>query len=139
MASIIKRKYKGKKGTTIKYYISYRDIQGNQHTIGGYKNLQEAKDHINDFKEVPVSESEITIKNIFELHFKKIEKKAESTRDNYRMYYNKYFKPIENILYRKTSVVFWQDFFDKIEKNSPYVAELCLKLAKAAANNAINK
>lgn len=35
MASIIKRKYKGKKGVTTKYYISYRDITGKQHTVGG--------------------------------------------------------------------------------------------------------
>lgn len=139
MASIIKRKYNGKKGITTKYYISYRDITGKQHTVGGYKSLQDAKDHINDFKEVSVSESEVTIKIMFDLYFKKLEKKAESTRDNYKMYYDKYFKPIENVLYRKTSIVFWQDFFDKIEANSPYVAELCLKFSKASANNAINK
>lgn len=139
MASIIKRKYNGKRGTTTKYYISYRDITGKQHTVGGYKTLQDAKEHINDFKEVSVSESEVTIKTIFDLYFKKIEKKSESTLDNYKMYYDIYFKPVESVLYKKTSVIFWQDFFDKIESNSPYVAELCLKFSKASANNAVKK
>ena len=96
MASIIKRKYNGKKGTTTKYYISYRDITGKQHTIGGYANLQDAKKHLNDFQEVMASESEVTIRTIFELYFKKIEKMAETTLNTYKTYYNIYFKLSKN-------------------------------------------
>lgn len=139
MASIIKRRYKGKKGDTIKYYIAYRDLYGKQHTIGGYSSLQDAKKHINDFDDLTCTRTDITVKDIFDLYFSKLNKKADSTYKNCKMYYNKYFKPIEHLQYKKTSIIFWQEFFDDIEQHSPYVAQLCLKFSKAAANNAINK
>ena len=94
MASIVKKKYVGKKKTTIRYYISYRDIYGKQHLTGGYKKLQDAQKHINDFEDVTGSESEITLKTIFDIYFKKVNKYAKTTQDLYNMYYDKYFKPI---------------------------------------------
>lgn len=139
MASIIKRKYPGKKKTTTRYYISYRDIYGRQHTAGGYKTLQDAQKHINDFENASGNENEITIKQIFDLYFDKLKKKARSTQNTYQLYYDKYFKEIETLPYKKTDVIFWQKFLDDIEAKSPSVAELCLKFSKAAANNAINK
>ena len=139
MASIIKRKYKGKKGDTVKYYITYRDIYGKQHTVGGYSGLQDAKKHLKDFEDGTCSRTDITIKDIFDLYAEKLKKKAHTTQYDFNMYYNKYFKEIEHLYYRKTDIIFWQKFFDNIESNSKYVAALCLRFAKAAANNAINK
>lgn len=139
MASIIKRKYKGKKGETVKYYIAYRDIYGKQHTVGGYNGLQDAKKHLKDYEDGTCTRIDITIKEIFNLYFKKLEKKAESTYKTCKFYYNKYFTPIENLQYKKIDLVFLQGFFDNIEKESKYVAQLCLKFSRAAANNAINK
>lgn len=139
MASIVKRKYKGVRGETVKYYITYRDIYGTQHTVGGYKGLQDAKKHINDFAEGIFTKTDITIKDIFDLYFKKLSKKANSTYQNCKMYYDKYFTPIESLQYKRSTAVFWQEFFDNIEKNSKHVAALCLKISKAAANNAIKK
>lgn len=139
MASIIRRKYKGKKGETVKYYITYRDIYGKQHTVGGYSGLQDARQHLKDFDKETCARTDITIKDIFDLYAEKLKKKAYSTQYDYKMYYNKHFKPIEHLLYRKTDIIFWQKFFDNIESNSQYVAALCLRFAKAAANNAINK
>ena len=139
MASIVKRKRQTKKGEVTKYYISYRDIYGKQHTTGGYKTLAEARKHINDYDNIFVADSEIKIKDIFDLYAKKLSKKALSTQENFEMYYKKHFKPIEHLLYKKTTIVFWQNFFDEIEAHSPSVAEQCLKYAKASANNAIQK
>lgn len=139
MASIIKRKYNGKKGTTTKYYISYRDILGKQHTVGGYKSLQDAKKHINDFDEIYSNDSEITLKSIFDIYWKKTKKYAHTTQKLYKMYYDKYFKPIEEAKYKKISSSYIQDIFDKIEQDSPYIATICLKFCKSAANTAIKK
>lgn len=139
MASIVKRKYKGKKGESTKYYITYRDIYGKQHTVGGYSGLQDAKKHLNDFEDGTCTRTDITIKDIFDLYKIKISKKAHNTQYNFDLYYKKYFEPIEHLLYKKTDIIFWQKFFDNIEVKTPYVAELCLRYAKAAANNAINK
>lgn len=139
MASIIKRKYKGKKGETTKYYIAYRDIYGKQHTVGGYSGLQDAKKHLNDFDESYTSDSEITLKTIFDIYWKKTKKYAKSTQILYNMYYEKYFKPIENIKYKKLTSVFLQDIFDNIESDSPYIANICLKFCKSAANTSIKK
>jgi integrase len=139
MASIIKRKYNGKRGTTTKYYISYRDIQGKQHTVGGYIGLEDAKKHLKDYEDGICTKTDITIKDIFDLYFNKLRKKSESTYENCERYYNKYFKKIEHLQYKRVSLVFLQEFFDEIELHSPYVAKDCLKFARASTNNAINK
>ena len=139
MASIVKKKYVGKKKTTTRYYISYRDIYGKQHLTGGYSKLQDAQKHINDFEDACGSESEITLKTIFDIYFKKVNKYAKTTQDLYNMYYDKYFKPIEEVKYKRLTSTYLQDVFDKIEKDSPYVANICLKFCKSAANTGIKK
>lgn len=139
MASIVKRKYSGKKGDTVKYYITYRDIYGKQHTIGGYNGLQDAKNHLKDYEDGTFTKTDITIKNIFKLYEEKLKKKALSTYENYTIYYNKYFRQIEDLQYKRIDLVFLQSFFDEIEKHSKHVAYDCLKFAKAAANYAIDK
>lgn len=139
MASIVKRKRQTKKGEVTKYYISYRDIYGKQHTTGGYKTLAEAKKHINDFENCASAESEITLKNIFDLFWIKSKKYANSTQIMYERYYKKYFKIIENIKYKKLTSIQLQTIFDDIEKDSIYSAIICLKMCKSAVNNAIKK
>lgn len=140
MASIRKKSYKNKKGVTItKYYICYRDIMGKQKSGGGYRTLQEAKKHLNDFTDITSADSDLRLKDIFNLFKKKCEKYAQTTQNLYTMYYNKYFKPIEEVKYKKLNTIFLQNLFDEIEKDSPYVAVICLKMWKSATNTAIKK
>lgn len=140
MAGISRKKYKLKNGKeVIKYTITYRDIMGRQHTSGNYNSIQEAKKHINDFEDITENLKNITLKQIFNEFFVKVRKKyADSTITNYETYYNKYFKAIENINYNKLNTLYLQRFFDDIEEKSPWIADLCLKLAKSATNYSIN-
>ena len=140
MASIRKKSYKNKKGIIVtKYYICYRDITGVQKSGGGYRTLQEAKKHLNDFTDITSADSDLRLKDIFNLFKKKCEKYAQTTQNLYTMYYNKYFKPIEEVKYKKLNSIFLQNLFDEIEKDSPYVAVICLKMCKSATNTAIKK
>lgn len=141
MASIVRTTYKSKKGRKGKIYfsISYRDIYGNQHLVGGYKSETEAKRHLHEFENSYGSEDTVTVKELFDLFKKKAKKYARNTRYNYEVYYNRYFKSIENNRYKKLTIPMLQDFFDDIEEISPYSAIYCLKMFKAAINNAIRK
>lgn len=131
MAGISKKKTS--KG--IKYTITYRDIYGKQHTHGIYDSKKEAKQHLS---EVDGKNVKITYGIIFQYYFKKVkEKYSSNTIDNYIRYYNNYFKTFENIQYNKIDSIKWQNFFNDIEKKSPHIAQICLKIAKAAVNYSI--
>lgn len=139
MAGIRKKTYKNKDGILqTKYYIVYKDINGNQCSGGGYSTKREAKEHLAEYSEIK-SDVDATLGDIFKLFEKKKCKYAKATQTLYRIYYDKYFKEYENVKYKKLTAVFLQDLFDKIEQNSPYIAIICLKMCKSAANNAIKK
>lgn len=135
MAGISKKRIKTKKGEKIKYTITYTDIFGKRHTSGYYDTLKEAKNELWKYDEVKTSKS-ITYGYIFSNYLKKIENKSsEGVFKNYVRYYEFYFTQFDNIEYEKINSLYWQDFFDKLAKEkSPYVAELCLKICKAAVN-----
>ena len=139
MAGISKKTYNTKKGKVTKYVITYRDIYGKQHTAGAYDTKKEALKHINDYEEVSVLTENITLGQVFKPFMDKaIRKYSSNTIKNYKMYYTKYFEPIQHLEYKKISTIFLQKFFDDIESQSVYVAQTCLKFAKSATNYAIN-
>lgn len=139
MAGIRKKTYKNKNGAEkTKYYIVYKDINGNQCSGGGYETKREAQSHLKEFENIE-SESDVTLKYIFDLFKSKMNKYANTTQNMYNSYYNRFFKEIENVKYRKLTSVYLQDLFDKIEAISPYIAVICLKMWKSATNNAIKK
>ena len=141
MASVIKIPCTNNKGEKKIYFaISYRDIYGKQHTVGGrYKTEADARKHLHEYENTFGTENKITVKEIFDCYWKKTKKYAKGTQYNYKVLYNKYFKDIENRRYKKLTVPMLQDFFDDIEENSAYSAQSCLKMFKAAVNNAIKK
>lgn len=135
MAGISKKKVKTKKGTEVKYTITYRDIFGKQHTSGLYDTQKEAKKHLAKFENINPDNQNITYEAIFNNFLQKAKKKyADNTIENYERYYKVYFAKIKNIKYDKIDSITWQSFFDDIEKHSPHIAQVCLKFAKAAVN-----
>lgn len=140
MAGIRKKVYKNKKGVEIiKYYVVYKDIKGKQCSGGvGYDTKAEARKHLEEYEDLKV-EGDITLGYIFELFKKRMKKYAKTTRELYEMYYEKYFKEISDAKYKRITGIFLQDIFDNIEKDSPYIAIICMKMWKSATNNAIKK
>lgn len=139
MAGISKKKVKTKKGESIKYTITYRDIFGKQHTSGLYDTIKEAKKDLGKFENINPNTKNITYGMIFKVYLDRGKNKfAKNTIDNYDYYYKEYFKRFDDIEYGKVSSIIWQNYFDEIEKDkSPYIAQLCLKIAKSATNFAI--
>ena len=135
MAGISKKRIRTKTGVKVKYVITYRDIFGKQHTSGYYRTQLEAKNDLWKFDEVKESGS-VTYGYIFSNFLKKVQtKNSDNTFENYKRYYNMHFKQYDDIEYEKVSSLYWQDFFDNLSKeSSPYVAQLCLKMCKAAVN-----
>lgn len=138
MAGIRKKTYKKEGKQITRYYIIYKDINGNQCSGGGYDTKKEALKHLSEFEDIQ-AESEVTIKYIFDLFRKKINKYAKATQLMYNKYYERYFKEIESIKYKRLTSVQLQRLFDKIESDSPYIAIICMKMCKSAVNNAIKK
>lgn len=133
MAGISKKKIKTQKGTVTKYTITYYDIFGKQHTSGIYDTIKEAKKDLTKFENINPDNQNITYGQIFKYYFDKVRKKyALNTIDNYERYYKSHFQKLDDIRYDKINSMTWQSFFDDIE--SPYVAQDCLKMAKAAVN-----
>jgi len=141
MASVIKIPYTNKKGQTKDYFaISYRDIYGKQHTAGGrYTKRADAEKHLHEYESTFGTENKITVEELFNCFWKKVNKYEPGTQYNYKVYYNRYFKDMEKRRYKSLTVPMLQDFFDKIEKESAYSAQYCLKMFKAAVNNGIKK
>ena len=136
MAGVSKKTRISKNGTkTTRYVITYRDIFGKQHTAGNYKTKKEALEHINEYENVSCTGKNLTLKMIFKPYLSRAENKyAANTYTKYNTYYKMYFEPIEHLEYLKIDTIMLQNLFDNIEKHSPYVAETCLKMAKAAVN-----
>ena len=64
MAGISKKRIKTKKGEITRYFVTYRDIFGKQHTSGYYETIKEAKKHLKEF-ETPKADNSITYGQIF--------------------------------------------------------------------------
>lgn len=140
MAGIRKKTYKSNGKQVTRYYIIYKDINGNQCSGGGYDTKKEALKHINDYDDRILSENNITLGYLFNFFFIKANKYAEKTIKNYKNYYNRCFKPYADVKYKKLDIIFLQNVFNEIEsENGKYAAQLCLKMCKAVVNYAIDK
>ena len=138
MAGISKKIIKTKKGIVTKYTITYYDIFGKQHTSGIYDTRKDAKKDLSKFENINPDSKNVTYGMIFKYYLDKVKKKyAINTIDNYTRYYETYFKQLDNVRYDKIDSIMWQNFFDDIEEKSPYVAQDCLKMIKAAVNYCI--
>lgn len=140
MAGIRKKTYKKGEKLITRYYIVYKDINGNQCSGGGYDTRKEALKHINDYEDRVLSENNITLGYLFDFFFIKANKYAEKTIKNYKSYYDRCFKQYANVRYKKLDIIFLQTVFNSIEENNgKYAAQLCLKMCKAVVNYAIDK
>lgn len=138
MAGISRKNIKTKKGIVTKYTITYYDIFGKQHTSGIYDTLKDAKRNLSKFENINPETQNITYGQIFKYYLGKAKKKyALSTIEAYERNYKTYFQKVDNIKYDKINSIMWQNFFDDIETRSPYIAQKCLKMAKAAVNYCI--
>lgn len=139
MAGIKRVKYRSKDGKyKTKYYITYYDEYGKQHTSGkSYPAKTEAQYHLGEYRER--RSDDLTIRDIFDLWKQKTVKMATTTQYNYKVHYDKYIKPIENKHYNKLSIIYLQRFIDDIEQVSSYSASYVLKMCKAAVNYLIKK
>ena len=140
MAGISKKTKINKKGTkkTI-YVITYRDIFGQQHTAGYYKTKSEAQAHLSEYENIDSNITDITIEQIFKPYIElQLPKYSHTTQDNYKLYINKLLSKLYPLKYNKVSTIDLQKFFDDMtQNNTPFVAQLCLKIAKAVGNFAM--
>lgn len=134
MAGISKKTIKTKKGIVTKYTITYYDIFGKQHTSGIYDTKKDAKQDLANFNKKK-NPSNITFGEIINCFMSKVNKKySKSTKEEYERYIKNYLNKFINIKYMKLDPILFQEFFDDIEKNTPFVAYNMLKFCKAAVN-----
>ena len=139
MAGIKRVQYRSKDGKKkVKYYITYYDEYGKQHTSGkSYPTRTEAQYHLSEYKDRIYDD--LTIKQIFEYWQTKTVKYAQTTQYNYKVHYDRYIKPIEHKRYKRLSIMYLQRFIDNIEHTSRYSASYVLKICKSAVNYLIKK
>lgn len=140
MAGISKKTRTYKNGKTkIFYTITYRDIFGKQHTAGCYNTKAEAKEHINDFNDVNPDISEITFEQILKAYMELVlPTYSHTTQATYNLYITNHFEELFPLKYDKISSITLQKFIDSIvQEHSPFVAQLCLKIAKSVCNYAL--
>lgn len=140
MAGISKKTYKTKKGIVTKYVITYRDYLGKQHTHGSFDTKKAAKNELQLFNNNSLnSSSEPTIGIILDKYIKRCENKnlAKNTLRNYERYYKKNLKCFHNIKYTKLDILEFQNWlYDLAESESPFIADGCFKLWRAAFKHA---
>lgn len=142
MAGISKKQWKRKDGKTItKYVITYRDIQGKQHTTGSYKTEGEAKADLSKFQDVKINNANNPeLGELFEIFMKMVRRKyAKNTIQAYESYINKYLKPLYSIKYKKLNSLMLQELFDEWENEKVYTAHNILGFCKGAINYCIDK
>ena len=77
MAGVRKKTYIKNGKQVTRYYIVYKDINGNQCSGGGYDTRKEALRHLTEFEDIQ-AEGDVTLKYIFDLFKKKTLKYAKT-------------------------------------------------------------
>lgn len=135
MAGISKKTIRTKKGTVIKYTISYYDIFGIQHTSGIYDTKKEAKKDMNKYNNKEKTSDNITFGQIIECFMEKVNKKySKSTKEEYQRFIDNHLYKFYDIKYKNLNAIIFQKVFDDIEKETPFTAYNMLKFCKAAVN-----
>ncbi|MCM1266198.1 MAG: site-specific integrase [Candidatus Gastranaerophilales bacterium] len=140
MAGISKKTRTNKNGTKKVFYtITYRDIYGKQHTSRCYRTKSEAQAHLSEFNNVNPSVANITFEQVFKPYIDlALPKYSHTTQATYKLYIEKVFAKLYPLKYDKVSSMDLQKFIDDIEQtHTPFVAQLCLKIARAVCNYAI--
>ena len=140
MAGISKKKRTLKSGKVKTFYtITYRDIFGKQHTHGCYPTEAKAKEHLHEFGNVNPEITEITFRQIFQPYLEITKaKRSHTTSETRELYCKLHFSKLYDLKYEKVSSMDLERFIVDIENNnSPSVAEMCLKIGKAAVNFAM--
>lgn len=140
MAGASKKSYKHKNGKQVTYYTAtYRDMYGKQHTDGRFKTKSEARKHGLKLEESSPDITDITFEQVFKCYINiALPKYSHTTQATYKLYIKKHFNKLYPLKYDKVSSIALQKFIDDIEQDyTPFVAQLCLKIARAVCNFAI--
>lgn len=135
MAGISRKRIKKNGKEVIKYVITYRDIRGKQHTAGCYNTLTEAKKELGKYDTKQNATKILTVDEITNIYIdSRVSKKlAKSTLVNYNAsnaHICRYFKGVK---YTRLTAYDWQKWLYKLEdETSPYIADACFKLLRAA-------
>ena len=136
MAGISKKKWIKKGKQIIKYTITYRDILGKQHTYGSFDTMRDAKAELQNFNNNSKNISnKILTGQILKNYIERCKRKqlAKNTIINYERYYKNNLAVFHNIQYNKLDPISFQNWlYDLQDKTSPFVADGCYKLWRAA-------
>ena len=139
MAGASKKSYINKNGKKVTYYTStYYDIFKVQHTSGHFKNKADAIKHGSELENCPIDVVNITFEQLFKPYIELVlPKYSHTTQSTYMLYITNHFTKLFPLKYDKVSSLDLQKFIDNIEQtHTPYVAQLCLKIARAVCNYA---
>ncbi len=140
MAGASKKSYKHKNGKQVSYYTAtYRDMYGKQHTDGRFKTKSEALKHGLKLEESSPDITNISFEEVFNCYVNiALPKYSHTTQATYKLYIEKHFSKLYPLKYDRVSSIALQKFIDDIEQDyTPFVAQLCLKIARAVCNFAI--
>lgn len=139
MAGSSKKKHESK-GKIVSYYTAtWYDMYGKQHTGGHFKNRADAIKYGSEQENRQTSVANITFEQIFKPYMEHVlPKLSHTTNKTYNLYIENHLKKLFTVKYEKISSVDLQKFIDEIEQSrTPFVAQLCLKIAKAVCNYAL--
>ncbi|MCM1264855.1 MAG: site-specific integrase [Candidatus Gastranaerophilales bacterium] len=140
MAGASKKSYKHKNGKQVSYYTAtYRDMYGKQHTVGRFKTRAEARKHGLKLEESSPDITNVTFEQVFKCYINiALPKYSHTTKETYELYIDNHLSKLYPLKYDKVSSIALQKFIDDIEQGyTPFVAQLCLKIARAVCNFAI--
>ena len=139
VAGASKKSHK-RKGKVVTYYTStYYDMHGVQHTSGHFKNKADAIKHGTELENRQADIANITFEQIFKPYMELVlPKYSHTTKATYELYIKNHFERLFPLKYDKVSSIDLQKFIDEIEQtHTPFVAQLCLKIARAVFNYAL--
>lgn len=137
MAGISKKKIKTKKGESIKYTITYRDIKGKQHTSGSYRTKQEALKDLPKFQKLRLDNKNLEIGQAVDLYIDEVKKRgrAKKTIEFYENHRDNALKPYINLKYSKLIKSDWQNILYEIrDNNTPQTANGVHRTLRAVFN-----
>ena len=140
MPGASKKFYINKNGDIITYFTgTWYDMYGKQHTGGHFKTRAAAIKYAEKQEKRPPDIAKITFQKIFEPYIEQaLPKYSHTTKATYTLYIEKLLSKLYPLKYDKVSSIELQEFINDIEKtHTPFVAQLCLKIARAVCNYAM--
>lgn len=137
MAGVSKKSYTLKSGKKVLYYTAtYRDMYGKQHTEGRFQTKSEALKHGLELEKSSPNMTNVTFEQVFKYYINlALPKYSHTTKKTYKLYIDNHLSKLYPLKYDKVSSLALQKFIDDIEQDyTPFVAQLCLKIARAVCN-----